>query len=154
MRSADRFTQKANLAITRAQRAAAELGHSYVGSEHLLLGLAAETEGLAARFLRERDLDEAHIRALTIATAGRGASGPPWEGLTPRAHQVIEAAAGEAAALGHPSVGTEPCSRAAAAPGASAPLPRKSPPGGGIPGLWTSTAGTSPNWPFWAALTR
>ena len=107
MRSADRFTQKANLAITRAQRAAAELGHSYVGSEHLLLGLAAETEGLAARFLRERDLDEAHIRALTIATAGRGASGPPWEGLTPRAHQVIEAAAGEAAALGHPSVGTE-----------------------------------------------
>ena len=51
MRSADRFTQKASLAITKAQEAATALGHSYVGTEHLLLGLTAEEQGLAAQLL-------------------------------------------------------------------------------------------------------
>ena len=51
-----RFTQRARTALTLAQACAAELGHSYVGSEHLLLGLAREEQGMAARVLRTAGL--------------------------------------------------------------------------------------------------
>jgi ATP-dependent Clp protease ATP-binding subunit ClpC len=107
MRNGDRFTERAKTAITKAQEAAAELGHSYVGTEHLLLGLAKEGEGLGARVLRENGLDEALLTELVEKFVGRGTVGMPPQGLTPRAKRVIELAAMDASRLGHNYVGTE-----------------------------------------------
>ncbi len=107
MRNADRFTERAQNAIARAQEAAEELGHSYVGSEHLLLGLAREGEGLGAKILRENGLDADLIASLLERFVGRGTPGQPAQGLTPRAKRVIELAVSEAARLGHSHVGTE-----------------------------------------------
>ena len=107
MRNADRFTERAQNAITKAQAAAEEMGHSYIGSEHLLLGLAREGEGLGAKTLRENGLDAALIASLLERFVGRGAPGTPAQGLTPRAKRVIELALADAARLGHNFVGTE-----------------------------------------------
>ena len=107
MRNGDRFTERARTAITKAQEAAAELGHSYVGTEHLLLGLVREGEGLGARVLRENGLDEALLTELVEKFVGRGTVGMPPQGLTPRAKRVIELAAMDASRLGHSYVGTE-----------------------------------------------
>ena len=107
MRNADKFTERAQSAITKAQEAAEELGHSYVGTEHLLLGLARESEGLGAKVLRENGLDAELIAALVERFVGRGAPGLPAQGLTPRAKRVIELAIADAARLGHSCVGTE-----------------------------------------------
>ena len=68
MRYEDRFTEKAKMALNAAQEAAAELGHSYVGSEHLLLGLAREGSGVAARVLRDAGLTSDSIAALIEKT--------------------------------------------------------------------------------------
>ncbi len=107
MRSADRFTQKASLAITKAQEAATALGHSYVGTEHLLLGLTAEEQGLAAQLLCKRGLDKNQLYLMAARFAGQGVPGLPSMGLTPGARQVIEAAVQECARLRHSHVGTE-----------------------------------------------
>ena len=103
----DRFTERARLAITRAQEAAAELGHSYVGTEHLLLGILREAEGLGARVLRQNGFDEPLTLELLKKTSGRGAPGLPVQGLTPGGKRVIELAVAEANRLGHRYVGTE-----------------------------------------------
>ncbi len=103
----DRFTERAKLAIAKAQEAAAEFGHSYVGTEHLLLGILREEEGLGARVLRQNGFDEALTTELLEKTAGRGAPGMPVQGLTPRAKRVFELAAADANRLGHSYVGTE-----------------------------------------------
>ena len=62
MRSNEKFTQRAELAIEKARRAAGELGHSRVGTEHLLLGILQEKEGLGARILGRRGLEEEALR--------------------------------------------------------------------------------------------
>ena len=107
MRNADKFTERAQCAIEKAQEAAEALGHSYVGSEHLLLGLAREGEGLGAKILRENGLDADLIGSLLERFVGRGTPGQPAQGLTPRAKRVIELAVAEASRLGHNYVGTE-----------------------------------------------
>ena len=103
----DRFTERARQAIGKAQAAAAELGHSYVGTEHLLLGILREEDGMGSRVLvRDGVREEALLDALEKMT-GRGTPGPPVQGLTSRARRVIELAAADANRLGHSYVGTE-----------------------------------------------
>ena len=107
MRGSGKFTERATGAISAAREAAASLGHSYVGTEHLLLGVAAETESLGARILAQYGLDTARLTRLVTAECGRGAPGEPAQGLTPNARAVIEQAARDARRLGHGYVGTE-----------------------------------------------
>ena len=107
MRNSVRFTDRASSAIKAARDAAASLGHSYVGTEHLLLGVAAETEGLGARVLLSRGLDMLALTRLVAAEAGSGEPGAPEQGLTPNARLAIERAAEDARRLGHGCIGTE-----------------------------------------------
>jgi len=108
MRFEDRFTERAKNVLDMAQAAAAELGHGYVGSEHILLGLAREGGGVAAKVLRESGLESRLIFDLIEKNIGRGGSGEiPPQGLTPRAKRIIELAVAEANRLGHNYIGTE-----------------------------------------------
>ena len=108
MRYEDRFTERARNVLALAQAAAAELGHGYVGSEHILLGLAREGGGVAAKVLREAGLDSRLILDMIEKNIGRGRQGEiPPQGLTPRAKRIIELAVTEANRLGHNYIGTE-----------------------------------------------
>lgn len=107
MRSNEKFTQRAEDAIEQARASATRLGHSYIGTEHLLLGIMNEGNGLGARILRSRGLDERLLQDGVINLAGIGAPGVPRQGLTISAKKTIERAAAEASALGHSYVGTE-----------------------------------------------
>ncbi len=107
MRSENRLTGEASRALTLAFEAASELGHSYVGSEHILLGLAKEGSCEAARCLRSCGFDANRIQALLIESLGRGSSGMrPAQGFTARAQGVIQAAALEAESHGQATVDT------------------------------------------------
>ena len=103
-----RFTSTALGAIRLAQETAVRLGHCYVGSEHLLLGLACQESSLAARLLGEAGADSRSLRAAVVQLVGTGAPGPTLrQGLTPRCCQVIRRAAEECRRLGGPAVGAE-----------------------------------------------
>ncbi len=104
----DRFTDGAKLALSKAHDVATEMGHGYVGTEHILLGLTADEKGTAASILRENGLNEELIRELIEKYVGRGESmDTTVQGLTPQAKRVIEQAVRDAARLGHSYVGTE-----------------------------------------------
>lgn len=106
MRPEKRLTAGCDRALTLAFEASGELGHSYVGSEHLLLGLALEG-GAAARALRSCGFDEGRIRRLIVEVLGRGTAGVrPTQGFTPRVRNIIEAAAAEAERQGEPMADT------------------------------------------------
>lgn len=107
MRNQDRFTERAQIALSKAQEAAQNMGHSYVGTEHILLGIASEGEGLGAKVMRDNGLDEALVSELLEKFVGRGAPGVPAQGLTPEAKRVIELAFIDAGRLGHSYIGTE-----------------------------------------------
>ncbi len=107
MKHSERFTQRAQKAIEGAYHASLELGHSYVGTEHLLIGLMREGEGLACRVMRRSGLEERQVTELVTNAVGRGAPGPPAQGLTPKAKKSIELACSDATRLGHSFVGTE-----------------------------------------------
>ncbi len=107
MKNTERFTLRAQKAIEQAYEASSSLGHSYVGTEHLLIGLIREGEGLASRYLRRAGLEEPALTGLVTSTAGRGVPGPPAQGLSPKAKRCIELACSDAARLGHDFVGTE-----------------------------------------------
>ena len=107
MRNSVRFTDRASAAIKAARDAAASLGHSYVGTEHLLLGVAAETEGLGARVLSSHGLDMARLTRAAIAVSGAGAPGGPEQGLSANGRSALELASQDARRLGHGYVGTE-----------------------------------------------
>ena len=107
MRTNDRFTERAQKAIELAHAAATELGHSYVGTEHLLIGLCREGEGLGSKVLRTAGLDGQKARSLLARDVPCGTPGPPAQGLSPRAKRVIELACTDARRLGHSHVGTE-----------------------------------------------
>ena len=107
MKNSDKFTDRAQSAIERARLAATELGHSYVGTEHILIGIAAEQEGLGAKILRDNGYDAAKLTLVVERNAGRGDPGVPPQGLSPRARQVMRLAAEDAKRLGHSYVGTE-----------------------------------------------
>ena len=103
----DRFTERARTAIEKAQEAAEELGHSYVGSEHLLLGIVREDGGQGAKVLKENGLTDDLLTELVEKYVGKGTPGTPIQGLSPRAKRAIELAVGDAGRLGHNFVGTE-----------------------------------------------
>ena len=107
MKNNEKFTEKAEGAIEQARLAAFSLGHSYVGTEHLLLGIVRESAGLGARILRDRGIAEHNLREAVSAAAGIGAPGVPAQGLTKRAWQAMEKAAADASSLGHNYIGTE-----------------------------------------------
>ena len=88
MKSNEKFTQRAEIAIEKARQAAGELGHSYIGTEHLLLGILGEQEGLGARILRRRGLEEEPLRRCVVrADARRGAPGLPPRGCASHARR-------------------------------------------------------------------
>ncbi len=107
MKSNEKFSQRAELAIENARLAAGALGHSYVGTEHLLLGILTEQEGLGARILRRRGLEEAVLHAGIVERCGKGAPGIPPQGLSLHAHFAVERAAAEAGVLRQGYIGTE-----------------------------------------------
>ncbi len=103
-----RFTERAQTALRLAQEGSAELGHGYVGTEHLLLGLAREGKGVAAKVLQGAGLEPEALRSAIARMVGVGApGGQPSQGLTPRCKRIIELSLAEAARLGHRYVGTE-----------------------------------------------
>ena len=107
LKNNEKFTEKAEAAIEQARLAAFSLGHSYVGTEHLLLGIVREGAGLGARILRDKGLSERKLKDAVCSAAGAGAPGAPAQGLTKHAWSAIEKAAADAASLGHRYVGTE-----------------------------------------------
>ena len=107
MRSNEKFTQRAEYAIEKAGAAAGNMGHSYVGTEHLLLGILLEDSGVGARVLRRRGITESALRKAITSLDGTGAPSAPEHRLTLRAKQAFERAAVEAEALGQNYIGTE-----------------------------------------------
>ncbi len=102
------FTQRAQAALKLAQESSALLGHGYVGSEHLLLGLLKEGQGVAAKVLTRAGLTVDAVQTSISRLVGVGAPGGlPSQGLTPRCKKIIELALTEAHRLGHHYVGTE-----------------------------------------------
>ena len=92
----NRFTSTALGAIRLAQENAARLGHSYVGSEHLLLGLASQEYSMASRLLREAGADSQTLRAAIAQLVGTGVPNRTLhQGLTPQCCQVIQRTAAE-----------------------------------------------------------
>jgi len=104
-----RFTERAQRVIVLAQEEARRLNYSYVGTEHLLLGLVREGEGVAARALQGLGISLDKLRAEVEKVIGRGNAAPQGEiGFTPRAKKVVmELAPEEARHLGHNYIGTE-----------------------------------------------
>ena len=107
MRSNEKFSQRAETAIDRARQAARELGHSSVGTGHLLLGVLAERESLGARILLRRGLEESALRRALEEQLGLGSPGGPVLGLSQNARRAVETAAVEAEALRQGFIGTE-----------------------------------------------
>ena len=102
------FTEKANEALNHAIHSAEEMGHTYVGSEHLLLGLLKVGSGVAASVLAKRDITADKLEALMRQTIGVGTPTQLTpEHLTPRAKRVVEVAVSGARSLGKKFVGTE-----------------------------------------------
>ena len=104
----DKFTDRARKVLTLAQDEAQRFNHNYIGTEHLLLGLVREGEGVAARVLENMNVELAKVRTAVEFIIGRGDRPVVGEvGLTPRAKRVIELAIEEARRLGHNYIGTE-----------------------------------------------
>lgn len=104
----NKFTERARKVLALAQQEAAGLGHDYVGTEHLLLGLVSEGEGVAAKALGTLNIGLDTLRSQVEQTIGRGdAANFESMSYTPRAKKVIELSAEEAQSLGHNYIGTE-----------------------------------------------
>ena len=89
----NKFSPRAEEALRLSQEAAGELGHGYVGTEHLLLGLIREEEGVAHAVLTEAGLTDDMIVEIIKRSVGAGLpGGNPAQGLTPRAKRVVELA--------------------------------------------------------------
>lgn len=104
-----RYTDRARTVVALAQDEARRLGHSYIGTEHILLGLIGEAEGVAAEALRARGIGLEAVRDRIEEIVGCGEGAPAGHvPLTPRAKRVLlECALREAMQLGHGHVGTE-----------------------------------------------
>jgi predicted enzyme related to lactoylglutathione lyase len=104
----ERFTERARQVVVLAQDEARGLGHEYIGTEHLLLGMLREEEGVAAHVLAALGADIHEARAAVGAIVGRGGEVRVGQvPFTPRAKKVLELALKEALSLGHNSIGTE-----------------------------------------------
>ena len=102
-----RFTERAVKVLKLAQYEAQELGHDYIGTEHLLLGLLHEGEGVAAKALQSLKIDLTALREKIVAGVGIGKGSSSQLYYTPRAKRVMELSLAEAQELGHNYIGTE-----------------------------------------------
>ncbi|HEV8602062.1 MAG TPA: ATP-dependent Clp protease ATP-binding subunit [Gaiellaceae bacterium] len=104
----ERFTERARQVVVLAQDEARALKHNYIGTEHILLGLLREEEGLAARVLESLDITVEEVRAQIARIVGQGDEVTTGQiPFTPRAKKVLELALREALSLGHNYIGTE-----------------------------------------------
>ncbi|MGD1119979.1 MAG: ATP-dependent Clp protease ATP-binding subunit [Dehalococcoidales bacterium] len=104
----EKFSERARRVLTIAQEEARNLNHSYIGTEHILLGLVREEEGVAAKVLTNLGIGLGKVRSAVEFIIGRGEKpGSGETGLTPRAKKVIELAIDEARQMGHNYIGTE-----------------------------------------------
>ena len=104
----DMFTERAREVLRLAQEEAQRFQHNYIGTEHLLLGLLREGEGVAAKVLSNLGVDLNKVRSTIEFIIGRGDRFVLGQiGLTPRAKKVIELAVDEARRLNHHYIGTE-----------------------------------------------
>src|SRR5436305_7847254 len=104
----DKFTERARRVLTLAQEEAQRFNHNYIGTEHLLLGLVREGDGVAAKVLNNLGVELSKVRSAVEFIIGRGEKSISGEiGLTPRAKKVIELAVEEARRLNHSYIGTE-----------------------------------------------
>ena len=104
----DKFTERARRVLTLAQEEAHRFNHNYIGTEHILLGLVREGEGVAAKVLGNLGVELNKVRSAVEFIIGRGDRTVLGEiGLTPRAKKVIELAVDEARRLNHSYIGTE-----------------------------------------------
>ena len=104
----NRFTQKAQNALNFALSSASDMGHTYIGSEHLLLGLCREESGVAAHYLQSRGVDAEKVKDAIVRMAGAGV---PCQvsatDMTPRTKSIIQASFTEAQKCGQELIGTE-----------------------------------------------
>jgi ATP-dependent Clp protease ATP-binding subunit ClpC len=104
----ERFTERARQVVVLAQEEARTLKHNYIGTEHILLGLLREEEGLAARVLESLDITVERVRAQVVRIVGSGEEVTSGQiPFTPRAKKVLELALRDALSLGHNYIGTE-----------------------------------------------
>jgi len=104
----ERFTERARQVVVLAQEEARALRHNYIGTEHLLLGLLREEEGLAARVLGDLGVTVDRVRGQVVRIVGSGEEVTSGQiPFTPRAKKVLELALREALSLGHNHIGTE-----------------------------------------------
>lgn len=104
----DKFTERARRMLSYAQEEAQRFQHNYIGTEHLLLGLIREEEGMGAKVLAQMGIELEKVRRAVEFIIGRGDRIVLGEiGLTPRAKKVIELAVDEARRMNHHYIGTE-----------------------------------------------
>ncbi len=104
----ERFTERTRKALQLAQEEAQRFNHNYIGTEHILLGLVRQGDGVAARVLNNLGIELNKVRSAVEFIIGRGDTAVMGEiGLTPRAKRVIELAVDEARRLNHHYIGTE-----------------------------------------------
>jgi ATP-dependent Clp protease ATP-binding subunit ClpC len=104
----EKFSERARRVLSLAQEEAQRFNHNYIGTEHILLGLVRETEGVAARVLANLGVDLNKVRSAVEFIIGRGERPAQGEiGLTPRAKKVVELAVDEARRMNHTYIGTE-----------------------------------------------
>ena len=105
---ANRFTEKAQNTLNNSLRVAREMGHTYIGSEHILWALAAESESVAAKLLSKHGVDAERVKARIKELVGTGdVSNVSPTDMTPRPKKIIEGSAMEATRAGHSFIGTE-----------------------------------------------
>ena len=104
----EKFSERARKVLSLAQEEAQRFNHNYIGTEHILLGLVRETDGVAAKVLANLGVELNKVRSAVEFIIGLGERSTPGEiGLTPRAKKVIELAVDEARRLNHHYIGTE-----------------------------------------------
>ena len=104
----EKFSEKARRVLSLAQEEAQRFNHTYIGTEHILLGLVRETDGVAAKTLSNLGVELPKVRSAIEFIIGRGERPVTGDiGLTPRAKKVIELAVDEARRLNHTYIGTE-----------------------------------------------
>src|SRR3569623_600320 len=104
----DKFSERAKKVLVLSQEEALRFNHNYIGTEHLLLGLVREGEGVAAKVLGNLGVERNKVRSAVEFIIGRGDRTVTGDiGLTPRAKKVIELSVDEARRLNHHYIGTE-----------------------------------------------
>jgi len=104
----ERFSESAQQVLSLSEEEAQRFNHNYIGTEHILLGLVRETEGVAARVLSSLGVDLSKVRSAVESIIGRGEKPVREEiGLTSQAKKVVELAVDETRQMNHTEIGTE-----------------------------------------------